>query len=290
MPVEYELPLPAKGLKKENSGELEQSAESEIEEIILSPEEFAQHLSNVKVRYVVNGEEVTRTPREVIQRDQLYSGRERVIEAKNAESARLLREAQALRDSLSKEKAGAPQKDEESDDPAVFVDQRVNKTISPLMQKMEEQINALLGILQPVIGEAYFREGKERLRALKPNRDFSDYESQKPQMIEIFETKLGRKLSPREIQQITPDIWGQAYLAVRLDNPKPMEGEKNKTTLRVLPSEIERSESSPKGKTVTVAGPQRNISRSLQDVIEGKKTMAEHLKARGIKPMGPPGG
>lgn len=287
MAEESSLPFPVRGLSKGNVGESDTDATDETEEIILSPEQFAQQFGKVKVRYTVNGEEVVRDAPDILKRDQLYSGREGLIEERNSQSARLLQETQAIRDELAASKGNSVETiAEDSDDPQVFVDKRVEKGLAPILEKLN-QLGSILGDLQPVVGEAQFKGGKESLQAM--GIDVSDYDARRAQMLKVFETKVGRLLKPEEVSQIKSGLWSQAYLISKTLNPKtPVKQEVEKSKTKVTVTAIEQSDESNESlrRAAITQAKNPNLSRSLSDAISGKKTWAEHLSTK-IKPMAP---
>lgn len=283
--TERGLPFPVRGLAQPSTGEPEKGAEDEGEEIVLSPEEFAQQFGKVKVRYTVNGEEVVREAPEILKRDQLYSGRERTVETKNSEASRLLEEARRLHsEALEIKKSAGTKADEppaDPDDPKAFVAGVVKETVDPRIDRLEQAIMALVGEVAPALETTRFSQGKKVVQGY--GIDVSDYDERREEALAVFERRLGRSLTEQEVGKLTPQLWAQAYLVVKAALPKKPKGEeKPKTVVKVVSEEKEGA--GPSGGAP--AQPRANLSRSLQDVLAGKKTMHEHLSTK-IKPMAP---
>ena len=283
---------PEKEAEKTSAGDGQDEQED-----ILTLEEMKQRFPKLKVKMSVAGEEKILAPEELGQHYQLTHGRERTIEQRNAESARLqdeLRQLRAeilgMRGTVEQSKVETPPADQ--DDPGVFVDTRatslIDTKVTPQIAALNRKVDALLEAVEPTIEDSQIKRAKMILS--KQGIDISGFDKYRQTRLKTIAAEVGRDLTPKEIANVSGERWVIDYsLAVASGRVKPKEAE----------TEEEAPEKPPTRRTVKVttvgAGggsggggykpPTGSTDQSLEDA---KRTgnFAPHLLRKGIRPYG----
>ena len=272
-----ELPLPVRGLQLKVEGQVEKPPEKKAEEekASLSPEEFIEQFGTLN--------EAAAELDRLRKRDQLYAGRERVIEERNAQSARLLSEVRAQVTELRKTQTASAEPMVDPDDPKVFVTGIVDETITPHIRRLEAQLESLAANLAPAVSDAQFSLAKSQVNNLasRLGTDAEDFDERKSEMLEVMEQHIGRKIESSELGKLKAEHWTEAYLRLREANPKPTPKVEKKEQpapkkIVVMPAGSGARSGSGPGTSSSAT----SMGRSLQDAMDGKKTWGEHLAAK----------
>lgn len=190
-------------------------------EEVLSLEEFQQKYPNVKIKRMVAGEEVVRSPKEWVDVAQRFDGLERTSERKAQETARLLSE---VRQEVSKARliTAPPAEPEDPNDPTVFVKNIVRQELDPRLATLDQKVNLLSQVVAPDAEEFQVKRAKALLKVNGISHD--DFDALKEPVIQFFEKRIGRAIESSEVPQISAEQWMMGYLVVS-KNSKPKEPE-----------------------------------------------------------------
>lgn len=266
-----------------------------IQKEVLTLEEAEKKYPHLKIKISVAGEEKVLGTGELAKHYQLYSGRERTIEQRNQESARLQEELRQLRADLTTirdESANRKiEKDEDPDDPVVFVTKASEKVIEsrvePKIAALDKKLDAVLSLIEPAIEDGRSKKAKEMLMAR--GIDVSSFDEFRQKRLKQEEEDLGRPLTAKEITRISADRWAIEYALalaagkVTLKKEKPVEGEEEADNKRSTHLETQGTLRSSGG-----GGYRPNRISKDRSFAEANKSgkWAEHLRRKGVRPFG----
>ena len=277
-----------------------ETGEGGSQDDVLTLEEMRKRFPKLKVKMSVAGEEKILSADELGQHYQLTHGRERTIEQRNTESARLQEETRRLhaealemRGTAGKAKFDEPPAD--PDDPGVFVDTRVNGVIeskvTPQMEALNRKVDALLEAIEPTIEDSQAKKAKTILASKGISAEviasFDDYRQAR---LDGFAEKAGRTLTPREIAGVSGERWAIDFsMAVASGQVKPKAEEKSSEKLPVQRTVTVKTVGAGGGSGGGGYRPDANSSEdsSLRKFATGtREERAAHLIKKGVRPWG----
>lgn len=278
------------------------TGEGEENEEILTLEEMKERFPKLRVKIAVAGEEKILAPEELGQHYQLTHGRERTIEQRNQESARLQEETRRLHaEALEMRGDGKKKADDESptdpDDPVVLIDGRVigviDAKVTPQMEALSRKVDALIEAVEPTIEDAQAKKAKSILT--QRGIDDAGFDDYRQTALDEIGQRLGRELTAAEVAKI-PGKWfaDQFTTAVAAGHIKPKVAKK---AAEELPEGGKRT---VKVTTVGAGGgsggggfrpPTGSEDQSFKRFVSGtREDRASHLIKKGIRPYGSQGG
>lgn len=299
LPIEGMSQLFSEGEEEEKKG-AEQVATAGTEgEEILSMEDLASKLGNIKVKVSIAGEERIISLPDAIKYQQKHAGLERTSERKTQELSRLLNELRGETERIKGQinsTATKPVEQENLEDPEVFVKHHarsVLQELNPKLEALEQAVSGLTSLVEPVVSEAQKKKAVSLIRVNEEaafgeaRTSTADFDTYHDKMVSLLERRSGKELTEEEVSKVPAGIWAQAYLVVSRE-PKPAALETSPTNR----GEDKKKVLSSAGGYTPGGGGGSSGGQTISKLMREAKETGDYTKVlamRGVKPASPGG-